>query len=519
MRDDGRRLTPLFPMIMAVIMATGVLIGSKLNFGDYTTNSDVGKINDIINIISEKYVDDIDKEILIERTLKHLLQELDPHSAYVTPEEYQQQLEQIEGKFDGIGVEFRMLHDTLTVVRTIKGGPSEEAGIQAGDKIISVEGEVIAGVGIENTAIMDMLRGPSGSEVVFKVVRRGESDPIEYSITRGPIPTSSVDAYFMVTPTVGYIKLSTFSRNSHMEFLDATSYLRAMGMKSLVFDLRDNGGGLLDQAVNIVDEFLPAGKLIVYTDGSNQKKTEEFATELGTLENMPVAVLINQASASASEIVAGALQDHDIGTIVGMKSFGKGLVQLPMDFDDGSGLRLTVARYYTPTGRCIQRPYIPGEDYMEYYTDPWETSDTIDPPDSLKFTTPGGKTVYGGGGITPDIRLEQDSIYASLYYLQGIIMEYAFEYLDTHRGEFASYTDEEDFAVNFVVHDELYAGLEADALEYGVQANELELFTSKENLMLLLKAEIARSIWSSEGYYRVYHELDNVLMRGVNEVK
>lgn len=519
MNRHNNRLYSLYPMILAVIMAVGILIGSRMNFGDYSQQSDIGKINEIINIISDKYVDPVSKEELIERTLKHLLQELDPHSVYVTPEEYQQQLEQIEGKFEGIGVEFRMLHDTLTVVRTIEGGPSELVGILPGDKIVIVEGQTIAGIGIDNTSIMDMLRGKSGTEVTIEVVRSGESELIKYTITRGAIPTTSVDAYFMITDNIGYIKLSAFSRNSHQEFIDAASILIQQGMTSLVFDLRDNGGGLLEAAVNIADEFLEDGKLIVYTDGSNHNKDEEFATSMGSLEDIPVAVLINQGSASASEIVAGALQDNDKCVIIGMRSFGKGLVQLPMDFDDGSGLRLTIARYYTPTGRCIQRPYLPGEDYMDYYTYPFEDNDTIEPPDSLKFTTPGGKVVYGGGGIAPDIRLEQDSIYASLYYLQGIIMDYAFGYVDSHRDELSNYHSFSEFALMYDVPSEVYDGLTSETLIYGIHPQELELFTTKENLILLLKAEMARSIWSSDGYFRVYHPLDNVLMRAVQELQ
>ncbi|RMG76128.1 MAG: S41 family peptidase, partial [Bacteroidetes bacterium] len=418
----------------------------------------------MINYIKEEYVDSVNVKELEEKTIQYLLQELDPHSYYIPAKDLQSMNEPIEGEFEGIGIEFRIINDTVVVINPIGGGPSEKVGIMPGDRIVSVNDSIIAGTGITNRDIMNLLRGKKGTEVKVGIKRNGSDEILSFNIVRDKIPINSIEAAYMIDDETGYIKLSRFSRTSHEEFVNAAEKLLEQGMKKLIFDLTGNGGGLLEAAVDIADEFLPDKTLIVYTEGKARPRRSYYATSKGILEDIPVAVLIDEGSASASEIVAGAIQDNDRGIIIGRRSFGKGLVQEPSTWPDGSAIRLTIARYYTPTGRSIQRPYDKGvEKYHEDYYNRLNNGELITPdsihfPDSLKYTTPKGKTVYGGGGIMPDIFVPIDTAHRTFYLsdliYKGVIRQYAFDKIDKNRREWISkYPNIQVFKNNYLISD------------------------------------------------------------------
>src|ERR1051325_1020798 len=367
----SNRFKIILPLIFALLLATGIFIGSKLNFSNqpiaflHPEKKSSDKLNNVLNFIEEEYVDTVNKEQLTEKAITDLLANLDPHSVYITAKEVQEMREPLEGNFEGIGIEFNIIKDTIRVISVIAGGPSEALGIQAGDKIVNIEKKNVAGIKIKNKDVLGKLRGKGGTEVNVTIMRGKKL--IDYTITRGTIPIYSVDAGYMLDKKTGYIKVSRFAETTYDEFLEKASSLRSKGMQNLVLDLRGNGGGLLQTAVKICDEFLEKGKVIVYTEGKSHPKETITATDHGILTDTKLILLIDEGSASASEIVAGAIQDNDRGMIIGRRSFGKGLVQRETMFSDSSAIRLTVARYYTPTGRCIQKPY--GKDLQDYYSE------------------------------------------------------------------------------------------------------------------------------------------------------
>src|SRR3954471_4115693 len=403
------------PIVFALVLLLGILIGRTFGFtsrnGIISINSKnpYNKIDEILHYINEQYVDTVNNKQLVEKTITTMLQNLDPHSSYLTAEDAKSNNEPLQGNFEGIGIEFNIVEDTIRVLSAIPGGPSELVGIQAGDKIVEVEGKKVAGIKITNKDVLAKLKGPGETKVKVGILRRGKSAIQNFTITRGTIPIYSVDVSYMLTPKIGYIKISRFATDTYNEYLKAFDKLQKMGMQQLVIDLRGNGGGYLNTAVSLADEFLPKGKEIVYTIGKARPRTDYKATEKGHFENGKLVILIDDGSASASEILAGAMQDNDRATIIGRRSFGKGLVQEQSEFSDGSAMRLTIARYYTPTGRCIQKTYSNGledyykEEYSRYNSGELENVDSIKINDSLKYTTPGGKIVYGGGGIIPDV--------------------------------------------------------------------------------------------------------------------
>ena len=518
---------------MAAMLVTGIFIGSFFSerSGDSTIiprrgNSNADKIVQIIHYIENQYVDSVTKQALIDKAIASILEDLDPHSYYISAEELASYTEPLEGNFEGIGVEFLIQDDTVRVVAAIEGGPSESLGIQAGDKIIAVDGENIAGVGIGNEDVIKRLKGPGNTQVKVLVKRRAEEK--EYDITRGTIPINSVATGQMLDEKTGFVKISRFARTTYEEFVDKLASLDEAGMEQLIIDLRGNGGGYLDAAVKISEEFLQKGQLIVYTEGKSSPRRSYHAQKKGRYAELPLVVLINQGSASASEIFAGAVQDNDRGIIIGRRSFGKGLVQEHLNLRDNSALRLTVARYYTPTGRSIQRPYGNDIDYegdteYRYHSGELQYADSIQFPDSLKYQTPGGRTVYGGGGITPDVFVGLDTVgaseYLSILSYKGVINQFGFDYADQHREELGAYGSFDRFASEFSVEQELYDHLIEYARQRGVEPDTRGIHTSATVIKTRLKAYIARNIWGNDGFYAVMKDDDNVLQIAVQTIQ
>ncbi|MFN6089848.1 MAG: S41 family peptidase, partial [Cyclobacteriaceae bacterium] len=452
------------PLILCIGLAAGVLIGAGLTSksGGSEVNQDVQKLREVLTLVKKEYVDETKTEGLVEDAIAHLLGQLDPHSAYISAKDRISANEDLKGNFEGIGIEFNIFHDTLTVITTLSGGPSEAVGLRSGDKIIKVDDKVIASTKLTNLDVQRYLKGPKGSEVKIEVLRKNKKEPITFTIIRDKIPQFSVDASYMVDQEIGYIKINRFSQTTYEEMMEAMVKLKKEGMKKLVLDLQGNPGGYMDQAISVADEFLPAGEKIVFTKGQETKYNENaMATEKGDFEKGDLIVLVNEGSASASEIVSGALQDNDRALVVGRRSFGKGLVQRPFDLNDGSEVRLTISRYYTPSGRSIQKPYENSEDYdkditKRYKNGEFFTADSVKFNDSLKYKTLNGRTVYGGGGIMPDYFVPLDTTLTSRYFNElsyaNVLREYAFNYGDQN-GKALEQKGYKDYLQNFEVGD------------------------------------------------------------------
>ena len=526
---DENRIRPLWAIVL--VMA-GVLIGLYINKGvgrRQVKVDAVSKFDEVMWYVGNDYVDAPDEARLQDDAIAALMASLDPHSAYVSLEEFNALNDPLLGSFDGIGVQFRMEKDTIAIVNVIKGGPSEKVGIMAGDRILYVDDSLAASKGLSNDEVMRKLKGPKGSKVRVRVLRRGVHGLLDFTITRDAIPTYSVDIAYMLDDTIGYLKLSKFSATTIDEFKKSIRDLQDQGMKKLIFDLRGNTGGYLNAAVEIADAFLPRGSMIVYTEGRNRPRQDMKARRRGMLEDIPVAVLIDGESASASEIVAGALQDNDRGTIIGRRSFGKGLVQEQIMLSDQSAIRLTVARYHTPTGRSIQKPY--GSDHEEYLLESYEryengelfSEDSIHFADSLKYTTPKGKTVYGGGGIMPDIYVplvnDSTEYYFNRIVNTGLLYQYAFDYTDRHRPRLRQYRSVDDFSHSFQISDSMFAELVRLADEKGVKGTEEQRRVARREAGILLKAYIARNLFDDEGFYPLYAPMDEVLQRAIEELR
>lgn len=450
-KNKNYRFTPLW---MAVSVVIGILIGTfyanhfsgnRLNI----INSSGNKLNNLLHIIDDQYVDTVNINDLVEKAMPQILSELDPHSVYITAREGEIANDDLRGSFSGIGIEFTIRQDTIRVQNVISNGPAERAGVLAGDKIVEVDDSVFVGKKVTNEEAMHRLKGPKDTKVKLGVIRYGEKKIQHITVTRGEIPTKSVTASYMLDDESGYIKIRNFGENTYPELLIALAKLSQKGFSNLVIDLRSNTGGYLESAVQIANEFLSKGQLIVYTEGRRYPRQEYRADGRGSYQRIPLVVLVDEASASASEILAGAIQDNDRGTIVGRRSFGKGLVQKPMEFSDHSMIRLTIARYYTPSGRCIQKPYADGEDYEGDWMQRYQHGEFFS-QDSIKHTGPAyhtnnGRTVYGGGGITPDIFIPEDTIGMTSYYkeasMTGLILQFAYNYTDANRTKLSSMTD------------------------------------------------------------------------------
>lgn len=497
----------------------------RMNFEKYN------KLNDVVTYIENEYVDSVGKSTITEEGIQGILDNLDPHSQYISAEHFHDFNDPLIGKFEGIGIQFRIEKDSIVVIQAIPGGPSEKVGLMAGDRIVTVNDSLIAGNGINNRGAMRLLKGHRGTSVEVGIFRRGISNLLDFEITRDVIPTYSIDISYMAEPGIGYIRLTRFSATTFDEFKEATEDLIAQGMQSLILDLRDNTGGYLQAAEKLADEFLEDGKLIVFTEGFHQPRESTYATKKGSLEKMPVVVMINENSASASEILAGALQDNDRGTIVGRRSFGKGLVQRQLDFPDGSALRLTVARYYTPTGRCIQRPYDADEGFDEYYIESYHRyatgemtdQDSVPVNDSLKYTTPGGKVVYGGGGIMPDVFIPVESGEEYTYFnkitRKALMFKFAFEYTDAHRKDLQTYENFQEFDKQFRITPVLFEEFLKYTEENGIKRDEKGIEFARDDMHIMLKAYIARNLYDNEGFYPIYLSIDNVYNQAVELLK
>lgn len=514
------------PLLVSLGVAAGVLLGAAMTDGDPSKNaySSILKFRDIVSHIERSYVDDVDTEELVDDAIDHLLEKLDPHSVYIPKDELALSKSQLEGNFEGIGVEFNLLKDTIYVVAPLSGGPSETAGLKAGDKIVEVNGKVIAGTNLTNRDVFNLLRGPKGSSVELGVKRRGDDELVHYNVVRDKIPQHSVATSYMVDDEIGYMKVTRFSATTYDEFKTAIDELIGKGMQKLVLDLQDNPGGYMDRAINMADEFISSNKLIVYTDGKQSRyDSQARAKRTGQFEEQPVIVLINEGSASASEIVAGALQDNDRALIVGRRSFGKGLVQMPIDLNDGSQLRLTISRYYTPSGRSIQKPYDPDTDYRNDLNARFEhgeffSADSIRFIDSLRYETSKGRVVYGGGGIMPDVFVPfdstQNSVYMNKLFLNNIVNEYTLSYTENNRKKLEK-MGYEQFYESFTVTDAMLQELVALGKQQKVTYDAKDFNRSKELLRTHTKALIARSIWNNKGYYPIYNQTNEVFQRAL----
>lgn len=508
------------PIYLSIAVVLGVLIGvffggSSNNIYSLTkTSAQEQKIKKLINFIEQDYVDNINTDSLLDGAITQMLSKLDPHSVYIPKDELQEVTESMQGKFVGIGVQFRMIKDTITVVQTIKGGPSIKAGIKAGDRILMADNDTLYGKNLRSGEIPTYLKGKPDTKVTLKIYRKSNNTIFTVNVTRGDVNIKSVDLAYMLNDSIGYVKLDRFARNTYVEFKTALNTLINKGMKSLVLDLRGNGGGYIDIATKIIDEFLEDNKLMVFTKNNKEQIEEFYATELGSFEKGRLYVLIDENSASASEIVAGALQDNDKGTIIGRRSFGKGLVQIEMDLGDGSAVRLTTARYYTPTGRSIQKPYTNGEK-GNYYKDYQQrinsgellSKDSIKVIDSLQYKTPKGKIVYGGGGIVPDVFVAIDTTdYISNYYFNSI-NNFAFDYVDINRKKLSKWTVN-SFIANFDKDDSILHSYLASMNE-----STNPSIKTKENIRKYLKASIASVLFEDIGFYKIIHKDDNMLQK------
>lgn len=521
MNQKKFRVFIYYPIILALVLSVGLLVGNMMQTGQpLVVNMDSGsengrKIGNLLDYINEEYVDSVDVDGLTESAIINLLDQLDPHSGYIPAKDLQAVNEPLDGNFDGIGVEFNIINDTIVVISAIVGGPSEKLGIRSGDRIVTIDGKTVAGVGFTSKNVIEELRGERGTKVNVGIFRRGEKDLLAYVIERGKVPIYSVDAGFMIDDKTGYIKISRFAATTFEEYKGKFEELEAKGMENLVLDMRGNAGGYLQAAIEISDEFLKKKKLIVYTKRRDGKQNTHYATSRGKWEKGNIVVLIDEGSASASEIVAGAIQDNDRGTVIGRRSFGKGLVQEQAILPDGAAVRLTVARYYTPSGRCIQRDYSSKEDYELDILNRYESGelyhrDSIKVDSSRTFITEGGKTVYGGGGIIPDvfIPLDTSANYRFLNQLlaQGILRELALDIANEKRDVFNTV---DDFKAKFKLG-------EADLLQLNTLAAKADVVVPTDQGSLNaahdeLTAQVARAIFNGEGYYNLRLREDRMI--------
>ncbi|MCQ2301666.1 MAG: S41 family peptidase [Bacteroidales bacterium] len=484
------------------------------------------KFANTLYLIENYYVDTTNSDKIVEDAIIAALKELDPHSAYISKKDVQKANEPLVGSFEGIGVTFQLIRDTITVISPVPGGPSKKVGIMAGDQFIKIDGEESTGKKIDNEYVQKHLRGKKGSKVTVSVKRGNDPELIDFEIVRDKIPLNSINAAFMLDNGVGYIKLDRFAQESAQEFKNAFNKLSAQGMTSLVLDLRGNSGGYLNTAVEMVDQFLGDDQLVVFTEGTHQPRQELRCTKSGVYEQGKLVILIDEGSASASEILSGAVQDHDRGIVIGRRSFGKGLVQRPFNLPDGAQIRLTTARYHTPSGRCIQRPYEKGvEDYYKDLTDRMKNgeyfhADSIHFPDSLKYKTENGRIVYGGGGIMPDIFIPADTSFSSKLYTnlvrKGILNRFTTDYALKHRDEMkATYPTFADYNKNFVATDKFVEGLKQAAADGKVEWDDEQFARSEKFIRMQIKALIARNLWEMQQYYEVVISEDDGVQKAM----
>lgn len=524
--SGSNRIKNLFTIAISFLVGMTVALyfvpGRKQGLSSMQSN----KLDEVVKYINSYYVDTVNTNQLFETAITSMLQELDPHSTYANAVDNKAMMESLEGAFEGVGIQFSIMNDTIMVISTVSGGPSEKQGIRAGDRIVTVDGKNVAGIGIQNDEVMKLLRGKKKTDVTIGIMRQGFPQITDYIVTRDVIPTYTVDIAYMVDPQTGYIKINQFGATTAREFSDAIDQLKKKGMSKMILDLRSNSGGFLDAAIQICDEFLPKGEMIVYTEGLHVPTDKIYATRYGNFEKGEVVVLIDDFSASASEIVAGAIQDNDRGVVVGRRSFGKGLVQRQIDLSDKSSIRLTVARYHTPSGRCIQREYGKGteayyEDFIDrYYRGEMSHSDSIKFDENQKFTTKKGRTVYGGGGIMPDyfIPLDDDSTLNAYYQVlnSSAIVQFAFNYATENKERMLKqYPTAEAYVKQMTVSNDLLKQLlNFYTQKTGLKVKDLNNDSIKE-LKVWLKALIGRDIYQDEAFYPVINSSDKTFLKAV----
>jgi carboxyl-terminal processing protease len=521
------RLSRMLTFLVLAVLTACPLVGQAQE----TVQEQGEKFNTLLYYMNRMYVDSVDLDGLVETAIRGMLEELDPHSVYIPAEDLQQADEPLNGKFEGIGVRFNIMKDTIMVVSTIAGGPSEKLGIMSGDRIVEVDGETVAGIGIRNKGVMDRLKGPKGTHVDVGVRRGKAKELIHFDIERDKIPIYSVDASYMVDDRIGYIKVNRFSKETMGELHDALDQLKGDGMKDLVLDLQGNGGGMLNTAIAMGDEFLADDRLIVYTDGRSFPREDRLSDTEGRFEKGRLVVLVDESSASASEIVSGAVQDWDRGLIVGRRTFGKGLVQRPVRLPDGSAVRLTVQQYFTPSGRCIQKPYDEGVDayrrekYERFEKGELMSLDSLDLPDSLRYETLQlGRTVYGGGGILPDVFVPIDTSLNSTYFTdllrKGLFNRSVLEYVDANRTRLEQqYADRDAFVSDTSLEQELLDGLVALGESEEVAFVEEDWNTSLPAIELRLKAILARTLFDTTAFYEVFNPINPIYNRGLEVLR
>ncbi len=516
------------PVILAIGLAAGILIGATFAGPENTVANfmkGVMKFREVLSLIDKAYVDDVNPDELTETAITKMLEKLDPHTVYIPAKDVELSDSDLKKEFEGIGIEFNIFRDTIVVLAPLSGGPSEKVGIMAGDKIVTVDGETVAGIGITNRGVIDRLRGKKGTKVIVGIKRRGNPEILEFTIIRDKIPQYSVDAGYMVNDEVGYIKISRFSEATYDEFREKLKGLLDQGMQKLIIDLQSNPGGYMDRAVNIADEVLPDNTIIVSQDGKEPRAKAEYkAYRKGLFEEGPLIVLINEGSASGSEIVAGAIQDNDRGLLVGRRSFGKGLVQSLFRLSDGSELRLTIARYYTPSGRCIQRSYEKGlSAYQMDFHNRVEHGelfhkDSVKFNDSLKYNTVKGRVVYGGGGIMPDVFVPLDTSRDSKYYIKlrnnNVLREFSLNYYQKNKKKLSKMKFD-DYLNNFEIDDNMMKDLMAMGEKLGVKPDEAGLKKSETVIKAIVKASIARNVWGRESFYPVINEINEIFQEAL----
>lgn len=517
------------PLFLALCLVAGILIGTfyanhfsgnRLNI----INTGSNKVNDLLRIIDDQYVDTVDMAELVEQAMPRILSELDPHSAYIRAKDAEASIEELRGSFSGIGVSFTMQDDTARIISVIKGGPSEKVGLLAGDRIISVDGEVIAGKNITSQECQDRMKGEKGTKVKLGIFRRGEKNTLYYTITRGDVPVHSVEATYMLTPETGYIKITAFSETTYPELLVALAELNQKGFENLVIDLRGNRGGIMQTAIQMANIFLPKNRLILYTEGRRSPRQEYVSDGRGAFPNLPLVVLVDEGSASASEIFAGAIQDNDRGTIIGRRSFGKGLVQQPIEFRDGSQIRLTIARYYTPSGRCIQKPYEKGHgdeyenDLMERYERGEFFSQDSIRQDGPQFKTRLGRVVYGSGGIMPDIFIPEDTSDVTSYYkeanMRDLLRLYALDFTDEHRSEL-NQLETTDEVIQYLDRQNVVRKFADFAQQEGLKKRNLMLYKSRKLFRRSIYAYIISNTKEVEQFYEFINRDDPAIEKAV----
>jgi carboxyl-terminal processing protease len=516
------------PLYFGMVLVVGILIGTYLADTNLLTiktgaEENPNKLVSLIDFIEENYVDSVDKKMLIEGAIQSILSHLDPHSYYISPEAIAESQERINGEYEGIGMEFIVYKDTLRVVKTISGGPAQRAGLLPGDRIVKVDGKDIIKEKLDNDKVQKMIKGKSGSEVKLSVVRKNNNNEIEISIKRGNIPLKSVPASFMVDKEVGYVKVENFGQNTFEEFELSVRQLKSQRCKTVIVDLRGNGGGLLDQSFKMAESFLPKDKLVLYTNGIHAGKKQYFTTKDGEFKNMNVVVLVDQESASASEIFAGALQDWDKSVTVGRRTFGKGLVQHEIELPDRSAFRLTIARYYTPTGRCIQKPYNDSTNYFDEFSERYIHgelfhSDSIQKIDTLKFKTPKGRIVYGSGGITPEVFVALDTannIVLNSLFGSGVLRDFCFDYFDKNYTQLKKYKSEDDFIAQFNTSDQMLNEILNLAKSKKLSINNKEWNRAKVDIKQRIKSTLGRYLFEDRTAFKVLYPTDHEILKAI----